>query len=242
MPKLSAYSKELDYSFALGAFPSIECVKARPNAIQRLLISTAAKDTPSIVELRDVCEALGTHIEYADNVLRKISGKDNCYAAIVFDKWRSPLTLDAPRVVLHNPSDMGNMGTIMRSMAAFGFRDLAIVEPAVDAFDPKVIRASMGSIFHLNIASFKDYAEYRHINRTDEYPFILGGKSTLRDVPKPTGGNYSLIFGNEGAGLPEWFGGIDTSVRIEQSDLVDSLNLGVAVSIALYEFSGRGGR
>ena len=49
---------------------------------------------------------------------------------------------------------MGNLGTIMRTMVGFGMEDLAIIRPGVDAYDPKVIRASMGSIFHLRFAYF----------------------------------------------------------------------------------------
>lgn len=49
----------------------------------------------------------------------------------------------ARHVVLHNPSDVGNVGTILRSALGFGFRDVAIIRPGVDPFDPRVLRASM---------------------------------------------------------------------------------------------------
>lgn len=53
--------------------------------------------------------------------------------------------LDGNHVVLVNPSNAGNLGTIIRSCIGFGVEDIAIILPAVDLFDPKTIRASMGA-------------------------------------------------------------------------------------------------
>ena len=55
---------------------------------------------------------------------------------------------DANHVVLVNPGDMGNMGTIIRTMLGFNYSNLAIIKPGVDVFDPRVIRASMGALFN----------------------------------------------------------------------------------------------
>ena len=52
-------------------------------------------------------------------------------------------------IVLVNPSDMGNLGTIIRTAVGFGFTDIGIISPAVDAYNPKVIRGSMGSFSKL---------------------------------------------------------------------------------------------
>ena len=63
-------------------------------------------------------------------------------------------------VVLVNPGDMGNMGTIMRTMLGFNYYNLAIIRPGVDVFDPRVLRASMGAMFHLNIEYFDSFEDY----------------------------------------------------------------------------------
>ena len=60
-----------------------------------------------------------------------------------------------------NPSDMGNMGTIIRTGIGFGIRNLAIVEPAVDVFNPRVVRASMGSLFQMNFRYYDSFETYR---------------------------------------------------------------------------------
>jgi len=121
----------------------------------------------------------------------------------------------------------------MRTMLGFDVLDLAIVRPAVDVFDPRVIRASMGAIFHLSFAYFDNFEAYSANFPRAFYPFMTDGALSLRDARFES--PYSLIFGNEGAGLPESFRSLGTSITIPHSDRIDSLNLPVAVSIALYE-------
>ena len=124
--------------------------------------------------------------------------------------------------------------TIMRSAAGFGITDLVIITPAVDHFDPKTVRASMGALFHLNISVFSSFEEYKkQYGNREMYPFMLKAKKKLSElkVSKP----YSLIFGNEATGLPDSFLNEGTSVIISHSNRIDSLNLPIAASIALYE-------
>lgn len=72
---------------------------------------------------------------------------------------------DANHVVLVNPGDMGNMGTIIRTMLGFNYSNLTIIKPGVDVFDPRVIRASMGALFNINFEYFDSFSEY-----LDKYP------------------------------------------------------------------------
>ena len=55
---------------------------------------------------------------------------------------------------------MGNMGTIIRTCVGFGIKNLAVIEPAVDIFNPKVVRASMGAVFHVNICRYDSFDTY----------------------------------------------------------------------------------
>ncbi len=161
--------------------------------------------------------------------------KDSTYAAVTFDKRYSPLIGNLPHVVLHEVSNMGNLGTIMRCMAAFGIHDLALVGVTADPYDPKTVRASMGGIFRLRIARFANIGEYRKSHPEHNlYPFMLRGASPLESVVSKA--PYALLFGNEARGLPDDFAGLGTPVKIEQNSDVDSLNLDNAVSIGLYSF------
>ena len=188
--------------------------------------------------MRSLAENLGIRVEEADKALSRISGKENCFAAVVFGKFRDELKTGTPHVVLHHPGDSGNVGTILRTALGFGIRDVALIRPCVDVFDPKTVRASMGSLFSLRIRIYDSFEEYHtEFPGNALYPFMLDASLPLQEVlknhPAPP---FTLIFGNEGSGLPEEFAGCGQPVRIESNDLVDSLNLAVAAGIAIYEF------
>jgi TrmH family RNA methyltransferase len=135
--------------------------------------------------------------------------------------------------VLVNPGDMGNLGTIMRTMLGFGLADLALVRPAADIFDPRSVRASMGALFALRCCYFDTFEDYSGRSSHNLYPFMTDGEVQLRKAAfqEP----FSLIFGNESSGLPPEYRGIGTSVTIAHTQRIDSLSLPVAAAIALYE-------
>ena len=152
-----------------------------------------------------------------------------------FEKTERALNPEGNHVLLVNPSNAGNLGTILRSLVGFGLSDIALITPCVDPFDPKVVRASMGALFHLRLrryASFDAYAA--DAGKRSYYPFMLQAQDFLPEAKQET--PYTLIFGNEATGLPESFLGIGHPLKIPQTSLIDSLNLDNAVAIALYEF------
>ena len=177
MPSLEAYSRDLPYSYALGLFPASELMKKRPELARRLLVSSRAEDSEGLAALRALCAAHHVREEQADKALARVSGKENCFAAVVFDKFQSALS-GGNHLVLHHPSDKGNLGTMLRTALGFGYRDIAVIRPAADAFDPHVVRASMGAIFGLNLRYYDDFEQYRlEFPANMCYPFMLEGFS-----------------------------------------------------------------
>lgn len=238
MPKLEAYNHQLDYSYAPGIFPSHALLNARPELARRLLVRSDALESDGVRALIDKCAALNVRTETADRALERISRKENCYAALVFDKFSSTLKLDTNHIVLVNPSDMGNLGTILRACLGFSLPDLAIIRPAADVFDPRVVRASMGALFSMRVALYDSFEAYRaQYPHHALYPFMLDGSVPLPRACMAAKQPYSLVFGNEATGLPASFAQLGQPVRIPQSDAIDSLNLSVAVSIAAYAFT-----
>ena len=238
MPKLEPYSRKLDYSYQLGVFPSLMLLEARPECAQRLLLHPQGLENEGVVKLRERCAELGVREELAERVLRRESKKDNCFAGLVFKKYDCDLAKDANHAVLCQISDAGNAGTAMRSLLGFGIRDLAVVKPCVDVFDPHVLRASMGAFFKLRVRVYDTFEDYRaeHPSRP-LYPFMLDGARSLDVVAAEADPPFSLVFGNEQTGLPARFAELGQSVLIPQSPEIDSLNLAVAVSVGAYAFS-----
>lgn len=238
MPKLEPYSRKLDYSYQLGVFPSLMLLEARPECAQRLLLDPRGLENEGVVKLRARCAELGVREELAERVLRRESKKDNCFAGLVFKKYDCPLNPAASHAVLCQITDNGNAGTAMRSLLGFGVRDVALVRPCVDVFDPHVLRASMGAFFKLRVRTYDTFDDYRaeHPDRL-LYPFMLDGARPLDAVAAEAKPPFSLVFGNEQTGLPPAFARLGQSVYIPQSPEIDSLNLAVAVSVGTYVFT-----
>ena len=240
MPSLEAYRRELDYSYAPGLFPSLEAMTKRPQIVRRLLISSKGQDSEGVKKLTALAEKQQIRVEIADKALARISGKENCFAAAVFEKRPQALEAAGDHVVLHHISDQGNLGTILRTALGFGYHDIAVIRPAADVYDPKVVRASMGALFSLRVAEYGGFDAYRReFPDHAAYPFMLDGSVGMDEaaagIPRPC----ALIFGNEGAGLPPEFQRVGQPVRIPSSDEVDSLNLAVAAAIGMYAFRRR---
>lgn len=233
MATYKRYRKDDPVSYSLGITLTFELLTCKPEVATKVYIHSSMKEGDTLEKLKTLCQKHGVEMVYTDKIFHVLSQKENCYVIGEFQKFNSELSVEASHIVLVNPSNAGNMGTIMRSALGFGFEHMAIIRPAVDAFDPKVVRASMGSIFSTEFAYFDSFAQYRERYGDRElYPFMLDARKALHEVK--TGERFSLIFGNEATGLPPEFAKIGTSVIIPHSDRIDSLNLPIAASIAMY--------
>ncbi|MDY0023811.1 MAG: RNA methyltransferase [Candidatus Izemoplasmatales bacterium] len=147
-------------------------------------------------------------------------------------------TVDFNRVLLlDNLQDPGNMGTLIRSAVAFGFETI-VAENSVDFFNEKVIRATQGAIFKVNLISdnLRDF-----INQNRQITFYttdLKSNNRLEDLvlqDKLIG----VILGNEGSGVrQDLIDLVGKSFKLEIKNM-ESLNVGVAGSIIMYEISKR---
>ena len=232
---MKLYKKGDQQSYTLGVFPTIELLKTRPQNVKRVVVHSSIEQNRGYPLIQKLCQQHHIPIDIHDKTIQKLSPKNNCYAIGVFQIYDSPLDV-GNHVVLVNPMDMGNMGTIMRTMLGFNYKNLVIIKPAVDIFDPKVIRASMGAIFHLNIVYYDDFQSY-YSNYLDYefYPFMLKGAQNIHQAS--SNHLHSLIFGNESSGLDDSFLQYGQSLFIPHSEDIDSLNLSMALGLALFHFS-----
>ena len=227
---IQKYSKDLDYSYTEGFFPTFEMIKFKKDAFRMVYVATDAVDSDGYQKLKSLVPA--DKIVVSDKAFNKIASKENAHVIGVFNKFDNTLDPKENHLVMVNPSDMGNLGNAMRSLLAFGYHDLALITPCADKFNPKVVRASMGALFKIRIEEFSSFDEYIAKYPREFYPFVLDTSKPLHEVTfqKPC----SLVFGNEATGLPPEIHN-HNNVRIEQSDEVDSLNLTTSIAIGLYE-------
>jgi len=235
--KYRPYKKSLSHSYAIGAYPTIELLKNQPDHAQIVYLSDKINSDLKNTIVKSAASHAPT--ETSTKTIARLSGNTSTSVIGVFTKYQSSLNANAPHIILARPDDMGNLGTILRSMIGFGYTDLAIIEPALDYFNPKVIRSSMGAIFSCNVACFDSLATYQASFKNHAiYPFVPDKNA------QPLNGcsfrpKHSLLFGNEGSGLLPSEVKSGTSVFIEQTNQIDSLNLGVTASIAMYQARNR---
>ncbi len=136
-------------------------------------------------------------------------------------------------IVLHGVQDPGNVGTIIRAAHAFG-AGVALSRRCADLYNPKTVRATMGSIFHARIVREMDTETFLGEARVGGFTSaaaIPEGGETPGSLP---GGKLALVVGVEGAGLPdEVIAACDSMVTIPSR--AASLNAAMAASILLYE-------
>ena len=238
--RLRPYKREFNYSYSCGVFPTCELASQKPEKLKKIVVSEKALGNDGVIKLRELAARLNVPFVVDSKTLERIYTKENVYAAGVFEKYEEKPDRKSPHIVLVNPSDMGNLGNIIRTMVAFRVFDLAVVKPCCDIFDPKTVRASMGAVFRIRpriYDSFQEYYNEFHEGRSF-YPFMLNG-APIEDEKMPETRCFSLIMGNESAGLPAEFLELGSPVRIVHADTVDSLNLTVAAAIGIYKFCGR---
>lgn len=235
--QLKPYKKDFEYAYSIGVFPTLELLKYKKEEVLMVLLGSAGKENEGVKKIIDLCNEYNIQIQINDKAINRISKKENSYAVGVFKKYEQRLDEQKNHVVLVNPSDMGNLGTIIRTILGFGIKDLAIIRPGVDIFDSKAIRASMGAMFRLSCQYFEDFDSYNATYNRDIYTFMLNAKKSLHEIQIEANRPFSLVFGNEGSGLGDEFKDIGTSIIISHSNEIDSLNLSIAVGIAVYEFT-----
>lgn len=234
---MALYKRENNTSYTLGITLTIELLKTKPDLVKQVYFHTNFDKKDAYDLIVELCKKHHINIVTGNKIFNILSQKDNCYVICEFIKFESNIEENSNHLVLVNPSDSGNLGTIMRSALGFNINNIAIINPAVDCFNPKTIRSSMGAIFHLNIKYYDSFDEYYRQNLTrDFFPFMLKAKAELSNISSLlTEKKYSLIFGNEATGLSDDFLKVGSPIIIKHSNLIDSLNLPIAVSIALYE-------
>jgi RNA methyltransferase, TrmH family len=150
---------------------------------------------------------------------------------------------DALVVALHAAGNPGNVGTIIRTASAAGASAVVLIGSSADPYDPAAVKASMGALFTVPLATAVSADEFLHWCAAAGLPVVATSGRAVQscwdaDLRPP----LALLFGNEGAGLPdELLSAASGQVAIPMTGTAESLNLAVAVGVLLYEVRRRTG-
>lgn len=147
-------------------------------------------------------------------------------------------------IVLDRLSDPGNVGTILRTADAAGASAVILITPAVDPFDPKTVRASMGSLFNLPVIETGDAAGlFAWLEGQNLRAIGADARRGDRWTRVDWRGGVSLVLGNEARGLSD-----DVSARVHTwaalpiTGKADSLNVAVAAGVLMYTWVAENAR
>lgn len=168
------------------------------------------------------------------DVMKKMSSQDSSCNMLAICNMPQNNKITKNVIMLDQLQDPGNIGTIIRSAAAFNY-DLFIGENTCDIFNPKTIRSTEGMIFHINFVK-GNISEF--IKEHSNYSFFVADMnkghsvSDLKDIKL-----HAIIVGNEGSGVSDEIKNNENVefVHIKQSSICESLNVGVAASILMHE-------
>lgn len=175
-----------------------------------------------------------------DKVMKKLSmtKTPQGIVAIAYKKKVSFNENKSKYLLLDNVSDPGNLGTIIRTALAFQIDQIILSNNSVDIYNDKVIRGSQGGLFLIDVL-YRNLQEIIPILQSKQvkvYASTLHPDSyDLKSIK--INNKYALIVGNEGSGIrSEIINMSDFKIKINHSNDIDSLNVGVATSIMLYQF------
>ena len=172
-----------------------------------------------------------------NEVMKKMSSMESPSNVLaVCEKNNSKEIIGDKILLIDGVQDPGNLGTIVRSSVAFGVTTIVLSPDTVDLYNPKVIRATEGMFCHINIITM-DLEEAINIIKSKGIKVygtnVVDGVSVTSITDK---NKYALIVGNEGNGVKQNIQDLsDVNLYIPMKDNVESLNVGVACSILLYE-------
>ena len=175
-----------------------------------------------------------TYVTY--DVIKKLSNTQNPQRVIGVCKKIEEKEIGNRIVILEDLQDPGNLGTIIRSSVAFNVDTIVVSNNTVDIYNDKVLRSSEGMLFHINIVK-RDIDTF--IDELHNKDYVVSGTkvdggTNLKEVTKSE--RMAIVMGNEGAGVKSsTLDKCDKYIYIPMNSNCESLNVGVATSIIIYE-------
>ena len=199
------------------------------------IIEEAKKHNKILTYITDDLNKIEDNIFYVDKKLKEsLSSLKNSNEDIALVKYLDIKEVSTDTILLiDDVRDPSNLGTILRTALAFNIKDVVLSLNTVDLYNPKVLRASEGAIFSLNILR-EDLIGF--ISKHKDYK-VLSTSLKANDLKALKTNKKMIVIGNEGKGVSEEILKIsDDYLKIPIKN-IDSLNVAIATSIILFENS-----
>jgi TrmH family RNA methyltransferase len=162
-------------------------------------------------------------------------------AVVGLPEWTPLSAMGKKLVLLENVQDPGNVGTILRTLDAAGFDGCVLTSGCADPFSPKTLRATMGSVFRVPMATLPDAISAMAELKESGYALLaaaLSGEPFYERGPLPP--KLCLMIGNEGAGLTQAaIKAATCCFRLPMAGGAESLNAAVAAAVMMYDIGFR---
>lgn len=168
------------------------------------------------------------------DILKKVSDLTNYPKVLAICYIKDDLKIEGNVVALDNIKDPGNLGTIIRSAVAFNYDTILLSEECVDVYNSKVVRATEGMLFNVNIVTCDLFST---LLKLKESGYKIYGTDVINgESPAYESNKHVLIIGSEARGMSNSIREIcDKNLYIKMNDKCESLNAGVSASILMYE-------
>ncbi len=208
---------------------------------EAIFVDAAGGSSSEIVTVLDAARVRGVRIfTLAPGVIEKVADAQTPQSLLATVRLPlvalSDVTVSGLVIVLHDLRDPGNAGTIVRSADAAGVTAVVFTGQSVDPFNPKTLRASAGSVFHVPVcvSGLDETVAYLSGGGARTFATVVRGGESYRSVDLT--GPTAVVIGNEASGLDEASadkcGG---RLSIPMTGRSESLNAGVAASLIAFE-------
>lgn len=140
-------------------------------------------------------------------------------------------------VALDDVQDPGNLGTILRTVDSIGLNQIIVSKETADAFNPKVVRSTMGAIFRVKIIETEDLKETIKIIKKHHFKLMVTSLQTRNSIYDIEFKKKIIVIGNEANGVSKEIQDMaDEKAKIPMLGKTESLNASVAAGIVMYEY------
>lgn len=240
---LKKYRYKYKKYFLEGIRSVNECLKSNSN-IDYILFADSLFETNGGLNLfKDISKTNIRIFKTTNDIIKSVSDTNNPQGIIAVVKIKE-YSIDSLInednnliIILDRIQDPGNLGTIIRTCDAFDVDGVIISEGSADLYNPKTIRATMGSIFHIKTAFSKNIIEVVNYLKTKNISIMATALNDSIEISKVNlRNNIAIIIGNEANGVNEKLLNIvDKKIKIPMNGNAESLNAAIAASLVIYE-------